>query len=113
MDAPPNGFYQSSHSVNAARIAGRIWASLGHGEDARLALLALVHDVGLIAAGVDPDAEIPLIASEESLDLSGHRHDAAPFLKTLCPEAAGPGDAVRAVHLTLPSGLSQPHAPAA
>ncbi|OLD65037.1 MAG: hypothetical protein AUI47_03210 [Acidobacteria bacterium 13_1_40CM_2_68_5] len=99
--APTDGFRLTTHSVNVALIAGRIWAALGNGEDARLALLALVHDVGLIGAGVDPDAELPLIASEEAIDPTGRRHDAGPFLKTLGHEAAGLADPVRTVHLLL------------
>ncbi len=104
--APTDGFRLTTHSVNVALIAGRIWAALGNHEDARLALLALVHDVGLIDAGVDPDAELPLIASEETIDPSGRRHDAGAFLKTLGPEAAGLADPVRAVHLLLKFDLA-------
>ena len=99
--APADGFRLTTHSVNVALIAARIWAALGNHEDTRLALLALVHDVGLVEAGVDPDLELPPIVSEEEIDPSGRRLEAGPFLQTLGPEAAGLADGVRAVHLLL------------
>ena len=96
--APSSGFRLASHSVNVALIASRVGAALGGENDHRLILLALVHDAGMVKAGIDPDAELPAAPSEETLDPEGNRLDPGPVLKTLGPEAAGLVDAVRSVH---------------
>ncbi len=106
--APADGFRLTTHSVNVPLIAGRIWAALGNSVDASVSLLALVRDLGLVEAGVDPDAEIPLIASEEAIDPTGRRLEAGPLLKKLGPEAAALADAVRSVHLLLKFDLPSP-----
>src|SRR2546428_440128 len=71
--APSSGFRLASHSVNVALIASRVGAALGGEEDHRLILLALVHDAGMVKAGIDPDAELPAAPSEETLDPEGNR----------------------------------------
>jgi hypothetical protein len=96
--APTNGFHLAGHSVNVALIASRVQAALGSEDDHRLILLALVHDAGMLKAGIDPGAELPASPSEESLDPGGSRLDPGPVLKTLGPEAAGLEEAVRSVH---------------
>jgi hypothetical protein len=96
--APAGGFRLASHSVNAGFIASRIWTSMGNEVDPRLVLLALVHDAGMVKAGIDPDAELPAIPSEESVDPTEARLDPAQVLKSLGPETAGMAEAVRSVH---------------
>lgn len=96
--APASGFHLASHSVNVALIASRVRAALGTDEDHRVILLALVHDAGMVKAGVDPDVELPAAPSEEMLDPEGSRLAPGPMLKTFGPEAAVLEDAVRSVH---------------
>lgn len=98
MLAPANGFRLAAHSVNVALIAARIWAALGHEPDPRVCLLALMHDAGLVKAGIDPDAELPATGSEETLDPKGARQDPGPILKALGPEADALTESIRAVH---------------
>ena len=53
------GFHLSRHSVNTTLIALRIAAALGiEGDPAETARCALLHDVGLLKAGVEPDSEL-------------------------------------------------------
>ncbi len=105
---PANGFRLAAHSVNVAFIAARIWAALGLEPDPRLCLLALVHDAGLVKAGIDPDAELPATGSEETLDPKGDRENPGPILKALGPEAAGLAEPIRAVHGLLRFDLPTP-----
>jgi hypothetical protein len=108
MLAPRSGFRLSNHSVNVAFIAARIWVALGHEPDARIGLMALLHDAGLMKAGIDPDAELPATVSEETLDPKGDRENPGPILKNLGPEAAGLVDSIRAVHGLLRFDLPTP-----
>jgi hypothetical protein len=95
--APAGGFRLAGHSVNAALITARIWAALGNEEGRRVILLALVHDAALVKAGIDPDAELPAVATMESFDAGGGRLAPGPVLERLGPEAAGLEEAVLAV----------------
>jgi hypothetical protein len=106
--APATGFRLATHSVNVALIAARIWAALGLEPDPRVCLLALVHDAGLVKAGVDPDAELPATGSEETLDPKGDREDPGPILKALGPEAVSLAESIRAVHGLLRFDLPTP-----
>lgn len=106
--APATGFRLATHSVNVAFIAARIWAALGLEPDPRVCLLALVHDAGLVKAGIDPDAELPATGSEETLDPQGHREDPGPILKALGPEAVSLAESIRAVHGLLKFDLPTP-----
>ncbi len=96
--APTSGFQLAGHSVNAAFIACRIGVALGNAEDPRLALLALVHDAGMVKAGTDPEAAMPAAASEEMLDPQGARLEPGPALRALGPETAALEETVRSVH---------------
>ena len=102
------GFRLASHSVHVAFIASRIWVALGHEPDPRIGLLGLLHDAGLMKAGIDPDAELPPTGSEESLDPEGARENPGPILKVLGPDAAGLLEPIRAVHGLLRFDLPTP-----
>lgn len=79
--APGDGFQLCRHSVNTALIAVRIAAKLGAAKDLdEIALLALCHDAGLLAAGVDPEAELPPVLFENTLDPERVRCDPAGLL---------------------------------
>lgn len=106
--APASGFRLATHSVNVAFIAAHIWAALGLEPDPRVCLLALLHDAGLVKAGIDPDAELPATGSEETLDPNGDRDNPGPILKALGPEAAGLAESIRAVHGLLKFDLPTP-----
>src|SRR5262249_49180990 len=96
--APAQGFHLASHSVNAALLASRLWAALGNDDDGRLIPLALLHDAGLLSAGVDPEADLPATPSEEALDPQGVRLRPEPILGRLGSEAKSFADPIRAVH---------------
>jgi hypothetical protein len=83
-----SGFHLSRHSVNTALIALRVASALNlDGDPAEIARCALLHDVGLLRAGVPPDSEIEHASTEESLDPDGCRLQPAPMLQALdCDE---------------------------
>jgi hypothetical protein len=83
-----NGFHLGRHSVNTSLIALRLASALGLESDpADVARCALLHDVGLLQAGVDPDSEIAGASMEESLDPDGCRLRPASVLRALgCDE---------------------------
>ncbi|MCZ6696570.1 MAG: hypothetical protein O7A63_08535 [Acidobacteria bacterium] len=84
MMVASRGFHLSRHSVNTTLIALRIAAALGiEGDPAETARCALLHDVGLLKAGVEPDSELVTAASEEVFDPSGCRLDPGPVLASL------------------------------
>ncbi|HEX9428661.1 MAG TPA: hypothetical protein VGA64_12860 [Candidatus Polarisedimenticolia bacterium] len=91
--APGEGFQLCRHSVNTALIAVRIAAKLGAAKDLdEIALLGLCHDAGLIAAGVDPEADLPPILFEDALDPKRARSDPAggvASLRSLSKEVPG------------------------
>ncbi|MEE9291533.1 MAG: HD domain-containing protein [Acidobacteriota bacterium] len=84
------GFHLSRHSVNTTLIALRIATALEiEGDPAETARCALLHDIGLLKAGVEPDAELVTAASEEVFDPSDCRLDPGPVLATLgCDDPA-------------------------
>jgi hypothetical protein len=106
--AAVGGFRLATHSVNVAFIAARIWCALGLEADPRVGLLALLHDAGLMRAGIDPDAELPSIGSEEALDPKGERENPGPILKVLGADAAGLLESIREVHGLLRFDLPTP-----
>jgi hypothetical protein len=84
MLAPQRGFQLAAHCVNSALIAVRIAAHLGPEADLEgVARLGLLHDAGLAAAGVEPDADLPGILSEESLFTPGLNRDPSIVLAAL------------------------------
>ncbi len=88
--------------MNTALIACRIAACLGVDGDLReTALLALLHDAGLLAAGVAPEAEMDAIASEEALDPEGARLDAGSILSALAGDAMALAGLVRQTQVLL------------
>jgi hypothetical protein len=88
--APAAGFRLAAHSVNTALIAARVASALAPDADPRsTALLGLLHDAGLVAAGIDPDSDLPPVLFEESLDPANAR--------------LAPGDILRAL------GVTEPH----
>ena len=107
MLAKGKGFQLTRHSVNTALIAARIACRLGVDIDpAQVAALALLHDIGLLAAGVDPGAELPAVPLEEALDPAGVR--LAPASVAPAREAAGGGDLIQQVQVLLSSGAPGP-----
>ncbi|MFQ5844885.1 MAG: hypothetical protein ACE5JG_07845, partial [Planctomycetota bacterium] len=104
MMAPSDGFHLARHGVNTALIAVRLGRHLGLQDEAvRVARTALLHDAGLLRAGVVPDADLPATPSEETLDPSGSRFNPTPILNTLgCKDPSLPG-AIAQVHALLSS----------
>jgi hypothetical protein len=96
------GFHPTRHAVNTALIAVRLVTALGQDEDGpATALLALLHDAGLVAAGVDPGIERPDTSSEESLDPSGSRLRPSAVLGNLGFEDAEIAARIGEVHAIL------------
>src|SRR5712692_983198 len=99
-----SGFHLGRHSVNSALIACRLARFLGLEADLPgLARLALLHDAGLLLAGVDPQAELPGVPSEEPLDPQGSRLAPAPVLELLGVEGAAMEETIRQVQSLLAS----------
>lgn len=96
--APADGFQLAAHSVNTALIAARIASHLGPDmEIEAIARLALLHDAGMIGAGIDPAAEMPPVLSEEMLDPKGLRLEPRATLNSLGVDA-DLEQAIRQVH---------------
>ncbi|PYS96761.1 MAG: hypothetical protein DMF50_03190 [Acidobacteria bacterium] len=96
------GFRLAAHAVNSALIAARIASCLGSDVDAAgIALLALVHDAGLLDAGVDPDADLPAVLSEEVLDPKEARLAPSAALRRLGLVDTGLDGLVGQVHALL------------
>ena len=84
LQPPPAGYHMGRRAVNTAVLAVRIVAALGQTEDApATATLALLHDIGLLEAGVDPGAESGPQLSEAALDPQGARMRPATMLRAL------------------------------
>ncbi|MFQ5700735.1 MAG: hypothetical protein ACE5HU_02710 [Acidobacteriota bacterium] len=82
--APSKGFHLGRHAVNTALLGLRIGAALdGDLDPSLLTRLGILHDVGLVQAGVDPTAEMPPTVSKESLDHTGSRLKPGPVLRSL------------------------------
>jgi hypothetical protein len=102
--APVKGFHLARHAVNTALIATRIASGLvGEIDLEEVARLALLHDLGLVGADVDPGATLPPVASEEALDPTGRRTDAASVTRFLSQSdrAAELADPIVQVHALL------------
>jgi hypothetical protein len=84
MLVPMAGFVLARHSVNTALLASRL-ACTAEGGPApeEVALAGLLHDAGLIEAGIDPGAELPPILSEEALDPGEARFSPGRVLRAL------------------------------
>jgi hypothetical protein len=81
---PPGRYHLARHSVNTALLSARIVAALGQGEDApATATLGLLHDAGLLEAGLDPGADLPAIDLEAAIDPEGRRLRPQPILTAL------------------------------
>jgi hypothetical protein len=82
--APASGFRLAAHAVNSALIAVRIAAALGPEiEPQGVAALGLLHDAGLLAAGIDPAADLPPVLFEETIDPSNARLAPGEILRTM------------------------------
>ncbi len=78
------GFHLSRHSVNTTLIAVRLAGVLGiEGDPAETARPALLHDLGLLDANVEPGKELVPAVSEEVFDSSGCRLKPETALKRL------------------------------
>ncbi|MGH9797095.1 MAG: hypothetical protein ACRD5D_02945 [Candidatus Polarisedimenticolia bacterium] len=113
--APSRGFHLAGHSINTAVIAARIASRLGPDTELQgLATLALVHDAGLLQAGVAPADDTAPIASEEAIDPQGTRLRPGPMLAAL-GLVADPvlEESIRQVHALLHSGEPVPRQRAA
>ncbi len=81
---PMAGFVLARHSINTALIASRIASTAEQGPaTGEVALAGLLHDAGLIEAGIDPGAELPPILSEEALDPGEARFSPGRVLRAL------------------------------
>jgi hypothetical protein len=99
---PTRGFHLARHAVNTALIACRLAAGAGPDLDPReIAILALLHDAGLLEAGVDPGAELPAVASEDDLDPRGARTRPGKVLAGLGPPAGALEGPIREVQRLL------------
>jgi hypothetical protein len=109
MLAPTSGFHLARHAVNTALIALRVASCLDHeGKSAEIATLAMLHDAGLVEAGIDPNAELPPILSEEALDPQGARFAPGRILKALGLADDGLVTLIAQVHRMLRLDLPTP-----
>ena len=100
--APSRGFHLARHLVNTALIAVRLSTFLKiEGDRSQIARLGLLHDVGLLETGIDPDADLEPTASEASLDPSGSRFEPRPFLTPLGCDDPGIASLIGQVHSML------------
>ncbi|MFQ5876153.1 MAG: hypothetical protein ACE5JH_00445 [Acidobacteriota bacterium] len=82
--APASGFHLAQHSINTALIGVRLWRFMKTDADAaQIARLGLLHDVGLLGAGLDPDESLGPATSEGTIDTSGSRFEPRPMLGAL------------------------------